>query len=31
MSTTEVHLFNEFNGIANLLGISLVVAHGLFL
>jgi hypothetical protein len=31
MSTTEVHLFNEFNCIANMLGISLVVAHSFFL
>ena len=31
MSTAEVHLFNEFSCIAKMLGISLVVAHGLFL
>jgi len=31
MYTTEVHLFNKFSCIANILGISLVVAHSFFL
>jgi len=31
MCTTEVHQFNEFSCIANILGISLVVAHSFFL